>query len=133
MRPHICEYGPIACRGGCTQVCRDGQHTVAVRLGGAVILNVGTAASRVAGGGGGSGRGVVTVVATVELPTEVQPGGKGMLLLSLALAGATEDTLGSGGGGGMRYTTVSNQAILHISSRPAALQTAATSLPRATA
>jgi hypothetical protein len=96
-------------------VRRDGQHPVTVRLSGAVTLNVGTAASRVAGGGGGGGseRGVVTVVATMELPTEVQPGGKGMLLLSLALAGATEDTVG----GGVRYSTVSNQAVLHISSR----------------
>jgi hypothetical protein len=101
---------------------------VTVRLSGAVTLNVGTAASRVAGGGGGSERGVVTVVATMELPTEVQPGGKGMLLLSLALAGATEDTVG----GGVRYSTVSNQAILHISS-PGASQRAATSLPRAMA
>ena len=96
---------------------RDGQHIVTVRLSGAVTLSVGMVASGVADGGGGSGRGAVsTVMATVELPTEAQPGGKGMLLLSLALAGATEDTLGSGGGGGVRYATVSNQAVLHVSS-----------------
>jgi hypothetical protein len=58
---------------------------------------------------------MATVSATVELPAEVQPFGKGTLLLSLALAAATHDQPRAGAA--VRYATVSNQAVLYVASR----------------